>query len=182
MTITKTPLAGLLIIKPRVFQDDRGYFMESFKSSLIKKYLPKIHFIQDNESKSTFGVIRGIHFQKPPFAQTKLVRVIEGEVLDVAVDLRTKSPTYGKYFSIILSGCNKKQFLIPKGFGHGFAVLSKNAIFSYKVDNEYHPECDSGIRFDDEDLGIDWNLNQSEIVLSRKDLELQNFKNFKSPF
>ena len=182
MTITKTPIADLLIIEPKVFQDDRGYFMESFKSSLIEQYLPEIHFIQDNESKSTYGVLRGIHFQKPPFAQTKLVRVIEGEVLDVAVDLRTKSPTYGKYFSIILSGDNKKQFLIPKGFGHGFAVLSESAIFSYKVDNEYHPECDSGIRFDDKDLGIDWDLNHSDIVLSNKDRQLQYFKNFISPF
>ena len=182
MTITKTPIADLLIIEPKVFQDDRGYFMESFKNSLIEKYLPEIHFVQDNESKSTYGVLRGIHFQKPPFAQTKLVRVIEGEVLDVAVDLRIKSPTYGKYFSIKLSGDNKKQFLIPKGFGHGFAVLSENAIFSYKVDNEYHPECDSGIRFDDKDLGIDWHLNHSDIVLSKKDIELQSFKNFISPF
>lgn len=182
MTITKTPIADLVIIEPKVFRDDRGYFMESFKNSLIEKHLPEVHFVQDNESKSTYGVLRGIHFQKPPFAQTKLVRVIEGEVLDVAVDLRTKSPTYGKYFSIILSGENKKQFLIPKGFGHGFAVLSENAIFSYKVDNEYHPECDSGIRFDDKNLGIDWHLNHSDIVLSKKDMELQSFKNFISPF
>jgi dTDP-4-dehydrorhamnose 3,5-epimerase len=179
---TKTPIPNLLVIEPKVFQDDRGYFMESFKKSLIEQYLPEVHFIQDNESKSTCGVLRGIHFQKPPFAQTKLVRVIEGEVLDVAVDLRTKSPTYGKHFSILLSGDNKKQFLIPKGFGHGFVVLSESAIFAYKVDNEYHPEYDSGIRFDDKDLGIDWNLNHSDIVLSKKDLELQNFKNFISPF
>ena len=182
MKITKTPIVDLLIIEPKVFQDDRGYFMESFKYSSIEKYLPGSHFTQDNESKSTYGVLRGIHFQKPPFAQTKLVRVIAGEVLDVAVDLRANSPTYGKYFSIKLSGDNKKQFLIPKGFGHGFAVLSENAIFSYKVDNEYHPECDSGIRFDDKDLGIDWNLNHSDIILSKKDMELQSFKNFISPF
>lgn len=182
MKFTKTPIPDLQVIEPKVFQDDRGYFMESFKKSLIERCLPEVHFIQDNESKSTYGVLRGIHFQKPPFAQTKLVRVIEGEVLDVAVDLRTKSPTYGKHFSIILSGDNKKQLLIPKGFGHGFAVLSESAIFSYKVDNEYHLECDSGIRFDDKDLSIDWKLNHSDIVLSKKDLELQNFKNFLSPF
>jgi len=182
MTITKTPIPDLLIIEPKVFEDDRGYFMESFNSSLIEKYLPEIHFIQDNESRSTYGVLRGIHFQKPPFAQTKLVRVIDGEVIDVAVDLRTRSSTFGKHFSILLSGDNKKQFLIPRGFGHGFAVLSESAIFSYKVDNEYHPECDSGIRFDDKDLGINWNLNHSDIVLSNKDSQLQYFKNFISPF
>ena len=182
MKIIKTPIKDLLIIEPKVFEDRRGYFMEAFKNSFIRTNLPELTFVQDNESKSKYGVLRGIHFQKPPYAQTKLVRVVEGKVLDVALDLRSKSPTYGKYFSIILSGENKKQFLIPKGFGHGFVVLSKSAILSYKVDNEYHPECDSGIRFDDKDLGIDWNLNHSEIAVSKKDFELENFKNFSSPF
>ena len=134
MEITKTSIEGLLIIKPKVFEDDRGYFMESYKDSFIKESFPDIHFIQDNESKSSYGVLRGLHFQKPPFEQTKLVRVIQGEVLDVAVDLRKDSETYGKWESIILSGENKKQFLVPKGFAHGFIVISDTAIFSYKVD------------------------------------------------
>ena len=182
MKFIKTTIPDLMIIEPRVFQDERGYFMESFKSSFVEKHLPHINFIQDNESKSTYGVLRGIHFQKPPYAQTKLVRVVDGEVLDIAVDLRTNSSTYGKHFSIILSGDNKKQFLIPKGFGHGFVVLSESAIFSYKVDNDYHPMSDSGIRFDDKDLAINWTLNNSDIVVSKKDFELENFKNFTSPF
>lgn len=182
MTVTKTPIENLLIIEPNVFQDERGYFMESFKSSFVKEFLPNINFIQDNESKSTYGVLRGIHFQKPPFAQTKLVRVIDGEVLDVAVDLRTKSPTYGKHFSIVLSGENKKQLFIPRGFGHGFVVLSKTAIFSYKVDNPYNPESDSGILYNDKLLSIDWKLMSDEIIISTKDKSLHNMMEFKSPF
>lgn len=182
MKITKTPIDDLLILEPNLFMDERGYFMESFKNSFFKKYFPEINFIQDNESKSEYGVLRGIHFQMPPFAQTKLVRVIDGKVLDVAVDLRSNSPMFGKYFSIILSGENKKQFLIPKGFGHGFLVLSKTAIFSYKVDNEYNSEYDSGIRFDDKDLLIDWKINHQDIKVSKKDFKLKCFKNFDSPF
>ena len=140
MKITNTTIKDLVIIEPKIFEDSRGYFMESFKQSFITENFSEISFIQDNESKSNYGVLRGIHFQKPPYAQTKLVRVFDGEVLDIAVDLRSSSPTYGKYFSIILSGENKNQFLVPKGFGHGFIVLSKTATFSYKVDNYYHPE------------------------------------------
>ena len=176
MEITKTSIEGLLIIKPKVFEDDRGYFMESYKDSFIKESFPDIHFIQDNESKSSYGVLRGLHFQKPPFEQTKLVRVIQGEVLDVAVDLRKDSETYGKWESIILSGENKKQFLVPKGFAHGFIVISDTAIFSYKVDNIYAPDYDSGIIYNDQDLNIDWRLSKDDIIISEKDKSLSNFK------
>lgn len=176
MEITKTSIDGLLIIKPKVFEDDRGYFMESYKDSFIKESFPDIHFVQDNESKSSYGVLRGLHFQKPPFEQTKLVRVIQGEVLDVAVDLRKDSETYGKWESIILSGENKKQFLVPKGFAHGFVVLSDTAIFSYKVDNIYAPDYDSGIIYNDQDLNIDWRLPKDDIIISEKDKSLSNFK------
>jgi len=176
MEIIKTSIEGLVIIQPKVFEDERGYFMESYKENFIKENFPDIHFIQDNESKSSYGVLRGLHFQKPPFEQTKLVRVIEGEVLDVAVDLRIDSVTYGKWESIVLSGENKKQFLIPKGFAHGFVVLSSNAIFSYKVDNYYAPEFDSGIKYNDEILDIDWKIPLSEIKVSPKDSLLSNFK------
>lgn len=173
MEIIKTAIEGLVVLQPKVFKDQRGYFMESYKESFIKEHFPEVQFIQDNESKSSYGVIRGLHFQKPPFAQTKLVRVIEGEVLDVAVDLRKDSFTYGKWESINLSGTNKKQFLIPKGFAHGFSVLSDEAIISYKVDNIYSPEHDSGIYYADEQLNIDWKVAEKHIKLSRKDLELK---------
>lgn len=176
MEIVKTSIEGLVIIQPKVFEDERGYFMESYKESFIKENFPDINFIQDNESKSSYGVLRGLHFQKPPFEQTKLVRVIEGEVLDVAVDLRKESPTYGKWESVVLSGDNKKQFFIPKGFAHGFLSLSENVIFSYKVDNAYSKECERGIIFDDPDLGINWQLHLDQIQLSDKDLKLENFK------
>ena len=176
MEITKTSIEGLLIIKPKVFEDDRGYFMESYKDSFIKESFPDIHFVQDNVSKSSYGVLRGLHFQKPPFEQTKLVRVIQGEVLDVAVDLRKDSETYGKWESIILSGENKKQFLVPKGFAHGFIVISDTAIFSYKVDNIYAPDYDSGIIYNDQDLNIDWRLSKDDIIISEKDKSLSNFK------
>ena len=176
MEITKTSIEGLLIIKPKVFEDDRGYFMESYKDSFIKESFPDIHFVQDNESKSSYGVLRGLHFQKPPFEQTKLVRVIQGEVLDVAVDLRKDSETYGKWESIILSGENKKQFLVPKGFAHGFIVISDTAIFSYKVDNIYAPDYDSGIIYNDQYLNIDWRLSKDDIIISEKDKSLSNFK------
>lgn len=178
MEIIKTSIEGLVVIQPRVFVDERGYFMESYKESFIKDNFPDIHFIQDNESKSTYGVLRGLHFQKPPFQQTKLVKVIDGKVLDVAVDLRKNSPTYGKWESIILSGENKKQFFIPKGFAHGFVVLSNQAIFSYKVDNVYAPEYDSGIHFDDKSLKIDWLLPKTDLIVSKKDINLQLLKEY----
>lgn len=176
MEIIYTSIEGLVIIQPKVFEDERGYFMESYKENFIIENFPDIHFIQDNESKSSYGVLRGLHFQKPPFEQTKLVRVINGEVLDVAVDLRKNSSTYGQWESFVLSGQNKKQLLIPKGFGHGFVVLSKEATFSYKVDNYYAPEYDSGIYYKDPTLGIDWMLNSKDIIISEKDKNLNAFK------
>ena len=176
MEIIKTSIEGLVIIQPKVFEDKRGYFMESFKESIIKENFPEINFIQDNESKSSYGVLRGLHLQKPPFEQTKLVRVVEGEVLDVAVDLREKSSTYGKWVSIILSSKNKKQFFIPKGFAHGFLVRSEYAILSYKVDNYYNKQSEDGIKFDDPYLKIDWNFEMEEILVSQKDLNLEYLK------
>lgn len=176
MEIIKNSIEGLLIIQPKVFEDERGYFLETYKESFIKENFPDIHFIQDNESKSSYGVLRGLHFQKPPFEQTKLVRVIEGEVLDVAVDIRPGSFTYGMHESVILSGENKKQFLIPKGFAHGFVVLSDTAVFSYKVDNYYAPKYDSGILYNDPQLNIDWIVNKTEIRISEKDNGLMRIK------
>lgn len=175
MEIIKTSIKGLVIIEPKVFTDERGYFMESYKESFIEENFPNIHFIQDNESKSSYGVLRGLHFQRPPFEQTKLVRVIQGKVLDVAVDLRKESDTYGKWKSIILTGENKKQFLIPKGFAHGFVVLSEEAIFAYKVDNPYAPEFDSGIIYNDETLNINWRINNKDLSISSKDSKLKPF-------
>lgn len=179
MKIIKTFIKDLVIIQPKVFEDERGYFMESYKESFIKENFPNIDFVQDNESMSSCDVLRGLHFQKPPFEQTKLVRVIDGEVLDVAVDLRKDSPTYGKWESIILSSKNKKQFLIPKGFAHGFKVISKNAIINYKVDCEYYPNKDSGIIYNDKILNIDWKLKSNKkLILSKKDLQLGSFQNY----
>ena len=169
MEIVKTSIEGLLIIQPKVFEDERGYFMESYKESFIKENFPDIHFIQDNESRSSYGVLRGLHFQKPPFEQTKLVRVIDGEILDVAVDLRKNSPTYGKWESITLTGNNKKQFLIPKGFAHGFVVKSNEAIVSYKVDTPYNKEYELGVHFDDKTLNINWEMEFEILKLSVKD-------------
>lgn len=182
MEVTKTSIDGLVILEPKIFGDDRGYFMESYKSSFFKEYFLGVSFIQDNESKSGYGVLRGLHFQKPPFAQAKLVRVLEGEVLDVAVDLRKDSPTYGKHESVVLSAENKKQFYVPRGFAHGFVVLSKTATFFYKVDNVYAPDYDSGIIFNDAALNIDWKIDQAEIQLSPKDKQLQLFQDFQSEF
>jgi dTDP-4-dehydrorhamnose 3,5-epimerase len=180
MEIIKTSIEGLVVIQPRVFEDERGYFMESYKESFIKENFPDINFIQDNESKSTYGVLRGLHFQKPPFEQTKLVRVIEGEVLDIAVDIRKDSITYGKWESIILSGENKKQFLIPRGFAHGFVVLSKEAIFSYKVDNLYSIQHESGIIYNDPILDINWMIDEKNINISNKDQNLPLVKDLES--
>jgi dTDP-4-dehydrorhamnose 3,5-epimerase len=182
MKKTKTFIKDLFIIEPQVFKDDRGYFMESFKDNWFKNEFPNINFIQDNESKSTFGVLRGLHFQSPPFSQTKLVRVVKGKVLDVAVDLRKESQTYGEFEYIVLSDENKKQFLVPKGFAHGFLVLSKVAIFSYKVDEIYSKSHDSGIVWNSNDLNIDWKINVNEIQVSEKDKNLQSFNQFNSPF
>jgi dTDP-4-dehydrorhamnose 3,5-epimerase len=180
MKISKTFIEDLLVIEPQLFRDDRGFFYESYNKKKLDKKI-KIVFVQDNESKSIKGVIRGLHFQVPPFEQTKLVSCISGNILDVAVDLRTNSKTYGKFFSIELSSENNKQLFIPKGFAHGFQVLSETAIVNYKVDEYYNPDSDSGIIWNDKDLSIDWNLGIKP-VLSVKDLKLISFKELKSPF
>jgi dTDP-4-dehydrorhamnose 3,5-epimerase len=178
MKINKTFIEDLLIIEPQLFKDERGFFYESYNKNNLDI---DIDFVQDNESKSYKGVIRGLHFQAPPFEQTKLVRCVSGNILDVAVDLRTNSKTYGMSFSIELSSDNKKQLLIPKGFAHGFQILSETAIVNYKVDNYYNPKSDSGLIWNDKDLSIDWNLDLKPI-LSVKDLKLISFKDLKSPF
>ena len=180
MKINKTFIEDLLIIEPQLFKDDRGFFYESYNKNNLDKVI-NVVFVQDNESKSNKGVVRGLHFQLPPFEQTKLVRCVSGKILDVVVDLRTNSKTYGKSFSIELSSENNKQLFVPKGFAHGFQVLSEIAIVNYKVDNYYNPKSDSGIIWDDKDLSIDWNLDLQPI-LSVKDLKLIPFKELKSPF
>ena len=167
----KTDIPEVLIFEPKVFGDPRGYFMESFREDQIKQHIGNVNFVQDNESFSQYGVLRGLHFQLPPFTQSKLVRVIEGEVLDVAVDIRVGSPTYGKHVAVRLSSENKRQLWVPQGFAHGFIVLSKTALFSYKCDNYYAPEYDGGIRWDDPLIGIDWVIPLNEIQLSTKDMQ-----------
>lgn len=169
MNIIKTAIEGLVIIEPRLFRDDRGYFFESFNQIEFETKVCKTTFVQDNESKSNYGVIRGLHFQKPPFAQSKLVRVVKGAVLDVAVDIRKGSPTFGNYVSVELTEDNHRQFFIPRGFAHGFSVLSENAIFQYKCDNFYHSECEGKIAWNDMDLNISWRIPLEDIVLSSKD-------------
>lgn len=169
MKVIKTKLEGVVIIEPQVFFDDRGYFFESFSQQRFNEQVAPITFIQDNESKSSYGVLRGLHFQKPPFAQSKLVRVVKGKVLDVAVDLRKGSPTFGQYESVVLSEENKRQFFIPQGFAHGFAVLSEEAIFQYKCDNYYAPQSEGSVRWNDPTIAIDWQLPEKDIILSAKD-------------
>lgn len=179
MEIQRFDIDGLLLIKPKVFGDERGYFFESFNKKRFEEAVGyEVNFIQDNESKSSYGVLRGLHFQRPPFTQAKLVRVIEGEVLDIAVDLRATSPTFGKYQSVILSAENKYQFYVPRGFAHGFVVLSQTVIFAYKVDNDYAPTHDDGIMYNCESLGIDWMIDEKDIQLSEKDKELQTFMEY----
>ena len=170
MTFTRTEIPDVVVIEPTVHGDSRGYFVETFRQDKLEEFLGyKINFCQDNESKSSKGVLRGLHYQLPPHAQTKLVRVIQGRVLDVAVDIRRNSPTFGKYVAVLLSAENKKQLLVPRGFAHGFVVLEDDTVFAYKVDNYYSPECDRGIAFDDKNLNIDWILNHDELNLSAKD-------------
>jgi len=173
---TKTPIKDLVVFEPKVFADERGYFFESYNESLFKENGIVTNFVQDNQSFSSFGVLRGIHFQNPPFAQAKLVRVLSGSVLDVAVDLRKDSPTFGKYFSLELSSENKKQLFIPRGFGHGFVVLSQTAEFYYKCDNLYSKECEGGIIYNDPDLNIDWQIDLQKALVSDKDTNLSSFK------
>ena len=187
MEIIKTDIDGVLIIEPKIFGDSRGYFFESFsKREFDEKAVPLIgydvDFVQDNESMSTYGVMRGLHFQKPPYTQSKLVRCVKGSVIDVAVDIRKGSPTYGEHVAVELSEDNHRQFFIPKGFAHGFAVLSDTAVFQYKCDEFYHPEVDGGINILDESLGINWGMDFKDARLSEKDTKQPLLKNFETPF
>ena len=176
MNYIQTEIDGVWLIEPKVFSDERGYFMEAFKKEEFEANIGPVDFVQDNESKSSFGVLRGLHYQKGEHSQAKLVRVIKGEVLDVAVDLRKSSPTFGKHVCVLLSEENKRQFFIPRGFAHVFAVLSDEAIFTYKVDNKYAPQSEASIIYNDATLGIDWPLAESQMLLSPKDKEGTAFK------
>ena len=169
MEIVTTAIEGVVLLKPRIFGDERGYFFESYSQREFEKQVCRTVFVQDNESKSCYGVVRGLHFQKPPYAQSKLVRVVKGRVLDVAVDIRKGSPTFGKHVSVELSEENKRQFFIPRGFAHGFAVLSDEAVFLYKCDNFYAPESEGSLAWDDPELGIDWRIPAEQVILSEKD-------------
>lgn len=169
MPFLSTEFSGLMVFEPRVFNDDRGYFFESYQRKVFAEAGITTDFIQDNEAKSTFGILRGLHYQVPPYAQAKLVRVVQGEVLDVVVDIRENSPTYGKHFSIRLSAENKKQLFIPRGFAHGYAVLSEEAIFCYKCDNYYSKAHEGGLRYNDPAIGIDWEIDLKQAILSERD-------------
>lgn len=169
MNVIKTDIDGLVIIEPRVFGDSRGYFFESFSERDFKREVADVDFVQDNESKSSYGVVRGLHFQKPPYAQAKLVRVVKGKVQDVAVDLRKESPTFGRYVAMELSEENHRQMFIPRGFAHGFSVLSEEVIFQYKCDNYYAPQSEGAVAWDDPDLDIDWKIPAGKVLLSEKD-------------
>ena len=169
MNVIKTPIEGVLIIEPRIFRDARGYFFESFNQREFDEKVRPIHFCQDNESMSSYGVMRGLHFQRPPYTQSKLVRCVRGAVLDVAVDIRKGSPTYGQHVAVELTEDNHRQFFVPRGFAHGFSVLSDTAVFQYKCDNPYAPESEGAIAWDDPTLGIDWHLLPGDVVLSPKD-------------
>ena len=171
MEYKETEIKGVFIIEPKVFQDARGYFMEAWKQAEFDEHVGRTVFIQDNESKSSYGVLRGLHYQKGDASQAKLVRVIKGKVLDVAVDIRKSSPTFGQHVMVELSEENKRQFFIPRGFAHGFLVLSDEAIFTYKVDNPYAPQCDAGIRWNDPDVGIEWPIDSAQVLTSEKDLK-----------
>lgn len=176
MKVVETDIKGVLILEPQVFGDSRGYFFESFSQKQFDELVGETVFVQDNESKSSYGVVRGLHYQLPPYTQAKLVRVVKGSVLDVAVDLREGSETYGQHIAVELSEENKRQFFIPKGFAHGFAVLSEEAIFQYKCDHYYAPGHEGGIKFDDAALGIDWRIPREKMILSEKDLQLGGFE------
>ena len=182
MEVVTTDIEGVYIIKPRVFGDARGYFFESYSKREFEEKVGKVDFVQDNESMSKKGVMRGLHFQRPPYAQSKLVRCVKGSVLDVAVDIRKGSPTYGKHVVVELTEDNHLQFFIPKGFAHGFVVLSDVAVFQYKCDNFYHPEADGGISILDDSLGIDWKISTQNAILSEKDTKHPLLKDFDSPF
>lgn len=182
MEVIKTAIEGVVIIEPRLFKDARGYFFESFSQREFDEKVGHIEFVQDNESMSSYGVMRGLHFQRPPYTQSKLVRCVRGAVLDVAVDIRKESPTYGKHVAVELTEDNHRQFFIPKGFAHGFAVLSDTAVFQYKCDNFYHPEADGGISILDGSLGIDWQIPTGHAILSEKDTKHPLLEDFDSPF
>ena len=182
MEIIKTDIEGVVILKPKVFTDPRGYFFESYSKKVFDEAVRPINFVQDNESCSSRGVMRGLHFQRPPFAQSKLVRCVRGAVIDVAVDIRKDSPTYGKHVAVELTEENHLQFFIPRGFAHGFAVLSDMAVFQYKCDNYYAPEADGGIAITDDSLGIDWRINPADAILSEKDTRHPLLRDFDSPF
>ena len=176
MEYIKTEIDGIWIIQPRVFNDARGYFFEAWKKEEFEEHIGKVCFVQDNESKSSYGVLRGLHYQKGEFSQAKLVRVIKGCVLDVAVDIRKNSPTFGKHVMVELSDDNKRQFFIPRGFAHGFLVMSDEAIFTYKVDNAYAPQAEASIRFDDPDIAINWPIDSKDVLTSAKDMEAKLLK------
>ena len=182
MNLVQTELAGLYIIEPKVFEDDRGYFFESFNENVFLQNSIDIRWVQDNQSKSSYGVLRGLHYQIEPYAQTKLVRFLDGEILDVVVDIRKGSPSYKKWLGIRLSSINKKQLLVPKGFAHGFSVLSETAVVFYKCDTFYNPQAERGIIYDDCELAIDWGLANPDILLSNKDRVLPLFKNAEMNF
>ena len=182
MNVIKTAIDGVVIIEPRIFEDARGYFFESFSQREFDEKVRPITFVQDNESKSSYGVMRGLHFQRPPFTQSKLVRCVKGAVLDVAVDIRKGSPTYGQHVAVELTEDNHRQFFIPKGFAHGFAVLSETAVFQYKCDEFYHPESEGGVSILDAILNIDWHIPTEKVILSDKDTKHILLKDFESPF
>ncbi len=182
MNVIETKIDGLYIIEPRIFEDSRGYFFESYSQKEFDEKIGKIVFVQDNESKSSYGVMRGLHFQRPPFTQSKLVRCVKGAALDVAVDIRKGSPTYGQHVAVELTEDNHRQFLISTGFAHGFAVLSETAVFHYKCDEFYHPEADGGISILDDTLAIDWRIPTAQVILSDKDTRHPLLKDFTTPF
>ena len=182
MEVIKTAIEGVVIIEPRIFKDARGYFFESFSQQEFEEKVGKINFVQDNESMSSYGVMRGLHFQRPPYTQSKLVRCVKGAVLDVTVDIRKGSPTYGQHVAVELTEENHRQFFVPRGFAHGFAVLSETAIFQYKCDSFYHPEADGGISILDNSLAIDWRIPTKQAILSEKDTKHPLLKDFDSPF
>ena len=182
MEVIKTGIEGVVVIEPRIFKDERGYFFESFSQREFNEKVMPVNFVQDNESMSSYGVMRGLHFQQMPYTQSKLVRCVKGAVLDVAVDIRKGSPTYGQHVAVELTEENHLQFFIPRGFAHGFAVLSETAVFQYKCDNFYAPQADGGIQLRDESLGIDWKIPVAEDILSEKDLKHPLLKDYDSPF
>lgn len=182
MEIIQTSIEGVVVLKPRVFEDSRGYFFESYSEREFSRLVAPVDFVQDNQSASVRGVMRGLHFQRPPYAQAKLVRCVQGRVLDVAVDLRKSSPTYGCYVAVELSADNHLQLFVPRGFAHGFAVLSEHAVFQYKCDNYYAPNAEGGIDLFDTDLGVEWPFAASDAILSEKDLRNPSFRDFESPF